>query len=125
MTQYRDKNHLLAEQLARRLKSDLEHPQPRCCDESGIDWDEVAVDRQDAHWDDQLPRAVFLDGPVVYALGSATVVAELLSKATDSEPRSENSQPMRSLAVLAGLPSCFLHSCECCRTMTPLRLPLP
>jgi hypothetical protein len=105
VAQYWDRNHLFAEQLARRLKSDPEHPRPRCCDEGGIDWDEVAVYRQDAHWDDQLPRAIFLDGPVVHALGFANVVAELLAKATDSEPRSENSQPMRSQAASAGFAS--------------------
>jgi hypothetical protein len=98
VAQYWDKNHLFAEQLARRLKSDPDQPRPRCCDESGIDWDEVAVYRPDALWDAQLPRAVFLDGPVVHALGFADVVAELLSKATDSEPRSQNSQPKSSSA---------------------------
>ncbi len=79
VTQYWDKNHLFAEQLTRRLKSDREHPRPRCCDQHGIDWDEVAVYRQDAQWGDQLPRAVFLDGPVVHALGFADVLGELLS----------------------------------------------
>jgi hypothetical protein len=112
VTHYWDKNHLFAEQLARRLKSDPEHPLPRCCDEGGIDWDEVVVYRQDARWDDQLPRAVYLDGPVVHALGFAKVVAELLSKATDSEPRSENFQPMHSLAVSSGLASDGRHNSE-------------
>jgi hypothetical protein len=100
VAQYWDQNHLVAEQLARRLNSDLEHPRPRCCDASGIDWDEVAVYRQDANWDDQLPRAVFLDGPVVHALGFANVVSELLSKTTYSEPRSENSQRMSGSPIL-------------------------
>jgi hypothetical protein len=103
VAQYWDKNHLFAEQLARRLKSDPEHPRPHCCNSDGIDWDEVAVYRQDANWDDQLPRAAFLDGPVVHALGLANVVAELLSKARDSEPRSLLSSiavrhPLRPLA---------------------------
>ena len=94
VAQYWDKNHLFAKQLARRLNSDPSHPRPRCCDDSGIGWDEVAVYRQDALWDDQLPRAEYLDGPVVNSLGFADVVTELLSKATDSKPMSENSQPM-------------------------------
>jgi hypothetical protein len=82
--QYWDRNHLFAEQLAGRLKSDLSHPLPSCCNRHGIEWDEVAVYDKDVHWDDQLPRAVFLDGPVVHALGFANAVTELLSKSTNS-----------------------------------------
>jgi hypothetical protein len=92
VVQYWDKTHLFAGLLALRLKSDSEHPQPRCCRNAGFDWDEVAVYRQDAQWDDQFPRAVFLDGPVVHALGFANVVTELLSTATKAEPRKEKSQ---------------------------------
>ena len=98
--QYWDKNHLFAEQLAHRLKSDPDHPRPRCCDESGIDWDEVAVYRQDVYWDDQLPRAVFLDGPVVHVLGFANTVTELLSKPTNSKQRLENSQSISGSSIL-------------------------
>ena len=97
VTQYWDKNHLFAAQLARRLKSDSEHPRPSCCDQHGIDWDEVAVYRQDAQWGDQLPRAVFLDGPVVHALGLADVVDELLSVKANSKLGSEESQSMSSI----------------------------
>jgi hypothetical protein len=46
----------------------------------GIQWDEVAVYTQDAHWDGQLPRAVFLNGPVVRSLDFSKVVADRLSK---------------------------------------------
>ncbi|MGA8234745.1 MAG: hypothetical protein WB795_24935 [Candidatus Acidiferrales bacterium] len=97
VTQYWDKNHLFAAQLARRLKSDSEHPRPRCCNQHDIDWDEVAVYRQDAQWGDQLPRAVFLDGPVVHALGFADVVGELLSVKANSKLGSEESQSMSSI----------------------------
>lgn len=83
VAQYWDKNHLFAERLASRLKADEGHPQPTCCNRHGIQWDEVAVYGQDVHWDDQLPRAAFLDGPVVHALGFANAVAELSSKARD------------------------------------------
>ncbi len=101
--QYWDKNHLFAKRLASRLKADEGHPQPSCCNRHGIQWDEVAVYDQDVHWDDQLPRAAFLNGPVVHALGFANVVAELLSKARDSEPKSENSQPLSSSSILVAL----------------------
>ena len=100
VAQYWDKNHLFAEQLASRLKSDPGHPQPAAATANGIQWDEVAVYRQDVNWDDQLPRAVFLDGPVVHALGFANVVAELLSKAPASKAMSEKSQPMRQFHPL-------------------------
>jgi len=100
VAQYWDKNHLFAERLSSRLKTDESHPQPNCCNRHGIQWDEVAVYQQDAHWDDQLPRATFLDGPIVHALSFANVVAELLSKAAGSEPRSENSQPPSSSSTL-------------------------
>ena len=103
VAQYWDKKHLFAERLASRLKTDQGHPQPSCCNRHGIQWDEVAVYRQDTQWGDQLPRAAFLDGPIVHALGFANTVAELLSKATDSEPKSENSQPLSSSSILVAL----------------------
>jgi len=100
VSQYWDKNHLFAEQLANRLTSDAGHPQPSCCNRRGIQWDEVAVYPQDVNWDGQLPRAVYLDGPVVRALDFANVVAELLSNAADSRPILEKSQPMRQFRPL-------------------------
>jgi hypothetical protein len=100
VSQYWDKNHLFAEQLASRLTADAGHPQPSCCNRHGIQWDEVAVYSQDVNWDGQLPRAVYLDGPVVRALDFANVVAELLSKAANSKPMSEKSQPMRQFRSL-------------------------
>jgi hypothetical protein len=103
VTQYWDKNHVFAERLASRLKADKGHPQPSCCNRHGIDWDEVAVYGQDALWDGQLPRAAFLDGPVVHALSFAKVVDELLSEATDSKPTSRHSQPSSSSSALLAL----------------------
>jgi hypothetical protein len=107
-----DKNHLFAEQLARRLKSDPNHPRPRCCDESGIDWDEVAVYRQNVLWDDELPRAVFLDGPVVHALGFTNAVTELLSKPTNSKQTLENSRSLLAIqfALLTSGPELLAKS---------------
>lgn len=80
VAQYWDKNHLFAHQLGHTMESDAGHPQPNCCVSKGIQWDEVAVYGPDAHWDDQLPRAVFLNGPVVRALDFSKVVTDLLSK---------------------------------------------
>lgn len=86
VTQFWDKNHLFAERLGERLKTDADDPHPSCCKGRGFDWDEVAVYPQDARWGDQLPRAVFLDGPVVDSLNFADVVTGLLSKSADSKP---------------------------------------
>lgn len=80
VAQYWDKNHLVAEQLERKIESDASQPHPNCCTRKGIRWDEVGVYPKDAHWDEQLPRAVFLNGPVVQALGFSKVVTDLLSK---------------------------------------------
>ena len=77
--QYWDKSHLFAEQLGHKLESDTGHPQPSCCTRKGIQWDEVAVYDQNAHWDGQLPRATFLNGPVVRAADFSNAVAKLLS----------------------------------------------
>ena len=79
-TQYWDKNHLLAEELARKLESDPAQPKPNCCTQHGIHWDEVAVYPKDARWDNQLPRASFLNGPVVRASDFSKVVPDLLSQ---------------------------------------------
>jgi hypothetical protein len=79
VAQYWDKNHLFAEQLGRKLESDTGHPKPNCCTRKGIQWDEVAVYDQNAHWDGQLPRAVFLNGPVIHAADFSKVVTGLLS----------------------------------------------
>jgi hypothetical protein len=76
--QYWDKNHLFAEQLRRKIESDASQPQPSCCTRKGILWDEVAVYPKDAHWDGQLPRAVYLNGPVVHSLDFSKMVADLL-----------------------------------------------
>jgi hypothetical protein len=80
VTQYWDKNHLFAEQLSRAIESDPAHPRPSCCDHEGTQWDEVAVYPQGAQWSEQLPRAAFLNGPVVHSLGFSKTVADLLSK---------------------------------------------
>lgn len=80
VAQYWDKNHLFAEQLGHTIESDAGQPQPSCCTSKGIQWDEVAVYSQGARWDVGLPRAVFLNGPVVHALDFSKAVTDLLSK---------------------------------------------
>jgi hypothetical protein len=74
-----DKNHLFAGALERRLETDATQPRPSCCKSRGVEWDEVAVYDRNARWDAQLPRAAFLNGPVVESLDFSKVVSELLS----------------------------------------------
>jgi len=78
VAQYWDKNHLFADQLGRTIEADAGQPKPNCCTRKGIQWDEVAIYSQDAHWGEQLPRAVFLNGPVIHSLDFSKVVTDLL-----------------------------------------------
>jgi hypothetical protein len=80
VSQYWDKDHLFAEHLDRKIKADSDQPHPKCCTRKGIQWDEVAVYDPDAHWNSELPCAVYLDGPVVKALDFSEVASHLLSK---------------------------------------------
>jgi hypothetical protein len=80
VAQYWDKNHLFAEQLGRKIEADATQPKPNCCTRKGIQWDEVAVYSQATHWDRQLPRAVYLNGPVVRSVDFSKAVADLLPK---------------------------------------------
>jgi hypothetical protein len=80
VAQYWDKKRLFAKQLGRTIEADTAQPKPNCCTRKGIQWDEVAVYRQDANWAGQLPRAVYLNGPVVHSLDFSEVVTNLLSK---------------------------------------------
>jgi hypothetical protein len=80
VAQYWDKSHLFAERLGQKINDDVAQPQPSCCNRNGIQWDEVAVYPRDAEWNGELPRAVFLDGPVIRSLGFSKAVAGLLSK---------------------------------------------
>ena len=70
---------MFAQELGRKLESDTGHTQPNCCVRNGIQWDEVAVYGPDERWDGQLPRAAFLNGPVVRALDFSAIVTHLLS----------------------------------------------
>jgi hypothetical protein len=80
VAQYWDQDHLFAAQLERELISDTDHPKPYCCTRKGIPWDEVAVYDRGARWDGQLPRAMFLDGPVVRASDFSRAMVASLSK---------------------------------------------
>jgi len=80
VAQYWDKNHLFAGQLRRKIEADAQQPQPKCCIQKGIHWDEVAIYSQDAQWNGELPRALFLNGPVVRSLDFSEVLKTLLTE---------------------------------------------
>jgi hypothetical protein len=89
VAQYWDKNHLFAEQLGRTIDAGSGQPKPNCCTRKGIQWDEVAVYAQGAHWDEQLPPSVFLNGPVVKSLEFSKVVSGLLSESVYRKPTAD------------------------------------
>jgi len=80
VAQYWDESHLFAEQLGQKIKADVAQPKPSCCNRNGTQWDEVAVYPGDAEWKGELPRAVFLSGPVIRSLDFSKAVALLLPK---------------------------------------------
>jgi len=73
--QYWDKDHLFAEQLGHKI-ADPGQSRPVCCTRKGIRWDEVAVYSPNAFWDEQLPRAIFLNGPVIHSLDFSKEVTD-------------------------------------------------
>jgi hypothetical protein len=78
VAQFWDKQHLFSAELQRKLSSDAGHPRPSCCEQDGDLWDMVALYPGGARWDGSLPRAVFLDGPVMQATGLSKALGELL-----------------------------------------------
>ncbi|MGH9859334.1 MAG: hypothetical protein ACRD5F_04840, partial [Candidatus Acidiferrales bacterium] len=60
-----DAENLFPQRLGERMRSDPTHPQPNCCEtDDGIPWDLAAIYAPGARWDDALPAATYLDGPV-------------------------------------------------------------
>jgi hypothetical protein len=78
VTLYWDKEHLFAQQLGHK-QTDSGQPQPNCCTCNGIHWDKVIVYRTNEHWNGDLPRADFWNGPVVHAMDFSEEVDLLLN----------------------------------------------
>jgi hypothetical protein len=63
--QYWDPENIFPKRLRDRMRADLAHPQPSCCEaDEGIPWDLVAVYPAGVSWDENLPAAVYIEGPV-------------------------------------------------------------
>lgn len=64
--QYWDPQNIFPKRLRDRMRADTNHPVPSCCEagEESIPWDLVAVYPPGARWDEELPAAVYIDGPV-------------------------------------------------------------
>ena len=60
VTQFWDPGHVVAGLMARRLEK-----KPECCERKGILWDLAAVYAPGAVWEDGLPPASYMNGPVV------------------------------------------------------------
>jgi hypothetical protein len=60
--QFWDPDHLVAKAIA--AAAGPTQPQPDCCEQDGILWDLAAVYPKGARWDNALPAATFLNGPV-------------------------------------------------------------
>ncbi|MGH9776258.1 MAG: hypothetical protein ACRD50_15090 [Candidatus Acidiferrales bacterium] len=83
--QFWDKDHLFATRLESRIESDPLEPRPSCCKNAGFEWDEVAIYSPAARWDDRLPRAEYLDGPVYVLRDLSRVISDQLSHAGESK----------------------------------------
>lgn len=77
--QFWDRNHLFAQQLKQAIEKDPEHPQPGCCEQDDHLWDLVAVYPRKARWEQSLPRAAYVEGPVWKAAKLSGVLRELLA----------------------------------------------
>ena len=64
VAQYWDVHHQFSSLLRRRLAANPSDPQPRCCVRGDIQWDTVALYPPKSRWDDSLPAASFISGPV-------------------------------------------------------------
>ena len=61
--QFWDREQLIAKAIA---AAGPDQPAPDCCDMDGILWDLAAVYTRGLRWEDRLPPAAFLNGPVVH-----------------------------------------------------------
>ena len=60
--QFWDRDRLIAKAIAAAGPT---QPVPDCCDMNGILWDLTTVYSRGLRWEDRLPPAAFLNGPVV------------------------------------------------------------
>jgi hypothetical protein len=96
-----DPDHLLAREIT--LAAQPPHPQPDCCEIKGIFWDVAAVYRKGARWDERLPPAVFLNGPVTDVVQG--LEAALKTEANPSWNDSSKTFDTRFAASFGSLPS--------------------
>ena len=63
--QFWDPNHLVAQELAREMRSDQSLPEPDCCIGRGFFWDMVALFPPQVRWSQTVPPPLLFNGPVV------------------------------------------------------------
>jgi hypothetical protein len=77
--QFWDPKHLVSSDLIRNAKHSLGQPEPVCCFDHGIHWDEVILFAPHTEWK-SMPPAIFWNGPV------ARVIPGLEKALHDSPP---------------------------------------
>jgi hypothetical protein len=67
--QFWDPKHLVAQELGRIAREKTVQPEPDCCVNRGYFWDDAVVYAPKSKWE-QMPTAVFWNGPVVREISS-------------------------------------------------------
>jgi hypothetical protein len=63
--QYWDPERLVALDMAKSIARHPDSPKPNCCVRDGYLWDLVAIYPPGVEWNETLPMATYIDGPVV------------------------------------------------------------
>ena len=89
--QYWDPENIFPKRLRDRMRSGTTHPQPSCCEAGdNIPWDLVAVYPAGVRWDETLPAAAFIDGPVYAVKAEIAAALAELAKASTGQPVHES-----------------------------------
>jgi len=72
VTQYWDREHLLAARLLADARA--RNAEPQCCDYYGTLWDVAAVFPKGAQWTDRPPAAAVFNGPIVDVISPIAAV---------------------------------------------------
>jgi hypothetical protein len=99
VTQFWDKNHLIAEQLSSQLRT----KQPTCCRHSGTLWDLVALYPNGTNWDESEP--LYVDGPVYKVERELQNQTSKLLQSPDGPKPSKMTTRTLSVQVMDFLPS--------------------
>ena len=107
VVQFWDKDHLIAEQLSRQLRT----KQPACCRYSGTLWDLVALYPNGTNWNESEPS--YVDGPVFKVetelQNQTSKLLQSINTINASSAKQFGSYPSRLPALLQSFPSGYPH----------------